>query len=377
MVTGNCILPDRTCSVHIVFQRSNVANRQVKVLAKTSGEQKERLESVFSKAKDMADDSVSIASDLNDSVTSVANAAENSKNKVDEINKAIKIQTRIREETAKTVDNLTNFLVNMSKEFDQEVQMINKTAQGTQAVIDGMQSVGEGIKTAANFTSSLSSLTGAGSADMKKLKEVMLEVQQSSNEILGVVTTLDDFAQQTDLLSMNASIEAAHSGIAGKGFAVIAHEIKALAAKTSQWSTRIGEIVSSVIGQIKESVELCQKVDASLAKINEGANESAQKVEAAAEGMASQQQAGELIARESSLLVDSATKMDESIKSQTEFISNVMTNMEKLQQASENVNAASNEISSSSSTLAVQARELKNLVDRTNQSAQELKNLMI
>lgn len=361
----------------VVFQRSNVANKQVKVLAKTSGEQKERLESVFSKAKDMADDSVSIASDLNDSVTSVANAAENSKNKVDEINEAIKVQTQIREETAKTVDNLTNFLVNMSKEFDQEVQMINKTAQGTKAVIDGMQSVGEGIKTAANFTSSLSSLTGAGSADMKKLKEVMLEVQQSSNEILGVVTTLDDFAQQTDLLSMNASIEAAHSGIAGKGFAVIAHEIKALAAKTSQWSTRIGEIVSSVIGQIKESVELCQKVDESLAKINEGANESAHKVEAAAEGMASQQQAGELIARESSLLVDSATKMDNSIKSQTEFISNVMTNMEKLQQASENVNAASNEISSSSSTLAVQARELKSLVDRTNQSAQELKNLMI
>ena len=93
--------------------------------------------------------------------------------------------------------------------------------------------------------------------------------------------------------------------------------------------------------------------------------------------MASQQRAGELIARESSLLVDSATKMDNSIKSQTEFISNVMTNMEKLQQASENVNAASNEISSSSSTLAVQARELKSLVDRTNQSAQELKNLMI
>ncbi len=61
----------------VVFQRSNVANRQVTVLAKTTSEQKERLESVFSKAKDMADDSVSIASDLNDTVTSIATAAEN------------------------------------------------------------------------------------------------------------------------------------------------------------------------------------------------------------------------------------------------------------------------------------------------------------
>ena len=359
-----------------VFQRSSAANKQVVVLAKTTNAQKEKLESVFAKARDMAEDSVSVATSLSDSVTAVADAAESSKAKVQEINQALDVQTKIREETQVRVEELAKFLVNMTQEFENELQMINKTAEGTKAVIEGIQSVGEGIKTAANFTNSLSSLTSSGSADMKKLMEVMLEVQKSSNEILGVVTTLDDFAHQTDLLSMNASIEAAHSGAAGKGFAVIAHEIKDLAAKTSQWSSRIGEIITTVINQIKKSVDLCQKVDNSLVKINEGASESAEKVGNAARGIEQQQEAGEIISRESISLVDSAKTMDQSIKSQSKFASDVMENMEKLQKASQDVNEASAQIKESSASLASQAQELMQIVNRTNSSAKDLKSLM-
>lgn len=359
-----------------VFSSANNAARQVIKLMDETSKQKEKLESVFSNAKSMAGESAEIAHSLQDSVNSVASAAENSKLKVDEINLAISTQNSIREQTADTVNNLTTFLNQMSIQFSDEVQMISQTASNTESVMKSMMAVGEGIASAAKFTSSLSGLTAGGSKDMIHLNEMMNNIQESSKEILGVVTTLDNFAQQTDLLAMNASIEAAHSGAAGKGFSVIAHEIKKLANQTSNWSAKIGEIITDVIQQIQKSVSLSHQVSETLEKINTGAIESAEKVNTAANEMKLQQEAGSKIVSDSSVLVSSAYKMQESIQNQSNFANQVIGNMEKLQEASDSVDLASGEISNSSSSLAEQAQSLMELAARTNQSAQNLMNLM-
>ncbi len=361
--------------ITLAIRESNV-KKEVQRLAIQTSAQRDKLSDVIENAKIMAEDSKNISDRLNQTVDSVISSSAKTKQKVLEINGALEEQTKIREETANAVNNLTNFLIEISNEFENETKMIEKTAQGTQEVIHGIDTVSEGISTAAEFTSSLSDLTRAGSEDMKKLMAVMADIQESSKEILGVVTTLDDFAQQTDLLSMNASIEAAHSGEAGKGFAVIAHEIKNLASQTSQWSQKIAEIINGVIASIENSVNLTTKVNAALDEIEKGSKESAEKVNAAWQGMKVQQEVENEIVKESDSLANSTSHMKQEIENQNTYASKVMVNMQKLMVASDSVNAASSGISSYTENLSQEAKSLAELAERTASATEKLMAIM-
>jgi len=92
---------------------------------------------------------------------------------------------------------------------------------------------------------------------IKKIVEDVDKVQESSDRIAEFVNTVDKIAQQTNLLAMNASIEAAHSGEHGKGFSVIAQEIRKLSEETTNNAKRISETLeqnSVVVNETSESV---------------------------------------------------------------------------------------------------------------------------
>ncbi len=366
---------DLSVFITLAIRESNV-KKEVQRLAEETKSQKDKLSSVIDKAQIMAEDSNAVAQRLNESVESMIHSSSQTQGKVADINQAIKEQNRIREETALAVDNLTNFLKDISAEFENETIMIQETTKGTQEIINGISTVGEGISTAAQFTSSLSKLTQAGSEDMKKLMNEMKNIQSSSNEILGVATTLSTFAHKIDLLSMNASIEAAHSGEAGKGFAVIAHEIKDLAAQTSQWSNKIADIITAIIGFIDDSAELTGKVNQALSQIEEGSVNSAERVNAAWKGMQAQENAGNEIARDASSLATSAAHMKNEIESQNKFATSVMNNMQDLCQASQAVNDASCGISEFTENLGKEAHNLAQLAENTAKVAHELMEIM-
>lgn len=345
-------------------------------LANQTEIQRNKLENMFETASKMANESSQIAEELFSSVKTVEDAANTSKRQVLVINNGIQEQTKIEDETSENLKQLAKFLQDSGTEFDKMTERIKTTAEQTQSAIDGMISVNEGISTASQFSSNLNLLTEEGSKDIHQLMENMELIQKSSREVLNVASTLDSFAQQTDLLSMNASIEAAHSGAAGKGFAVIAHEIKKLAAQSSSWATKIGDIIKDVISEIGTSVELTQKVMETFDKINSGATQSATTMKIAAESIRYQLESGQVISHESKKMAESASQMKDAVGTQTALSQNVIDNMNSLTEASQKVDSASSDIFESSQILASQAAQLVGLADRTKEAAQKLSDLM-
>ena len=357
--------------------RSAKSQKQVVALAQRTEEQHKRLVEIMGSAQKLASETADISDELADSVEAVTQAARTSRDKVLVINNAIHEQSSVHTQTADTVTQLAHSLKDMNNEFDTTTDSIQSTASGTRTVMEGIANVSEGIYSAENFTRSLNSITATGSADMKKLLEVIESIQKSSAEILSVVNALDDFAQQTDLLSMNASIEAAHSGESGKGFAVIAHEIKDLAAQSSSRSTKIAEIITSVIKSIKESVKLTERVNQTFLMIQTGAEQSVDKVTDAANSIKQQLETGAAISHEAEIMANSADRMRESVSTQRIYSSQVLANMERLTVASQKVDDASSDIEDGAKALAEEVESLNTLAERTRKTAQALKKLMV
>jgi len=80
-------------------------------------------------------------------------------------------------------------------------------------------------------------------------------------KLLGLISNI---TKQTNLLAMNAAIEAAHAGEAGKGFAIVADEIRRLSEDTNKNARDIGDVVATIIGRIDDSVKLAEKAGVGL-----------------------------------------------------------------------------------------------------------------
>src|SRR5260370_11641222 len=103
----------------------------------------------------------------------------------------------------------------------------------------------------------------------KAANETMSRLDKSSEEIGSVVKLITSIEQQTNLLCMNATIEAARAGAAGKGFAVVANEVKDLANETAKATEQITQKIQAIQQDTTKSVEALTEISGVIARMND------------------------------------------------------------------------------------------------------------
>ncbi len=353
-----------------------VMQKEVSALAEQSTAQNKKLESLFNHARQLSSDVMNIAGELNEAVDEVTEASNTSVSGSKGIASAVDQQESSLSNAADAFSKLIAAIQKNRDELEQGTSYIANTAEGTAKLIRGFESVGEGISGAAGFAKTLDGLTAENQAGIEKLSQSMEGMRIKSGEILKVVQVLDDFSERTNLLAMNASIEAAHAGSAGAGFAVVANEIKSLAAQSSAQAAKIGENIRQITDVIEQSVIMCTGVKNSLEQIRNEAGATAEHVQAAADEMKRQQIEGKHIEQEAASLSEMADRMRNAATEQATYSSQVKNNMDELTAAAHRVDDASQSIAMASKALADYVINLKDTSTRTASAARELEDMM-
>ena len=106
----------------------------------------------------------------------------------------------------------------------------------------------------------------------------MRTIDDKSKSILKTTKVIDDIAFQTNILALNAAVEAARAGQQGKGFSVVAEEVRNLASKSAEAARETSELLESSSKSVEEGNELAKKVSASLQSVAEIAQKNAEKI---------------------------------------------------------------------------------------------------
>ncbi len=195
---------------------------------------------------------------------------------------------------------------------------VEEMAVSIDQVRDNAREANEISEEAGNISSEGANVIYSAANEMQKISEavqsssqIVEDLGRQSDQITSIVNTIKEIADQTNLLALNAAIEAARAGEQGRGFAVVADEVRKLAERTSSSTTEITEMVSKIqngtrsavssmqtgVAQVSNGVELANQAGQSINRIREGAERVTEVVNGISDSIHEQSTASNEIAR--------------------------------------------------------------------------------
>ncbi len=177
--------------------------------------------------------------------------------------------TRGLEEAAASVRTITGRIRSLEERLQEQSNAILQSSSAIEEMLANIDSVTRAIVTSSSYFDKLGRVSQVGEEQLLSVIEMIRKINARSEELLETNTVISSIAGQTNLLSMNAAIEAAHAGDSGKGFAVVADEIRKLAENATEQSRSTEKILREIVTAFGEITESSQQAGENFGSIRE------------------------------------------------------------------------------------------------------------
>lgn len=208
-----------------------------------------------------------IISEINMFSDQVANGADQVSNGAQILSQGVIAQASSVEELAATMSEIS--------------QQVKENAETSQVVKTAAGEMGANIL--------------ACNQQMQEMKNAMEKINQNSTQIRTIIKTIDDIAFQTNILALNAAVETARAGESGKGFSVVAQEVRSLATRSSDASKSTEALIEQSLAAVVYGTKVAEETAASLRNIAGGTDEMISKINQIAEASKRQAAATEMV----------------------------------------------------------------------------------